>query len=408
MPDNNQNEALEKIAKQEIEWHFWFAAVFSAFLIIIVVYYLPARFLEQAGEGRGHPRENAMGEGVHGEENAAMDDMGDTSGMMHADDSTATMGEEVHDAGHAQGSSLYHEEGDVKEGLVINFNFSPVQLLTSSPAKLDFFVNEKPNNKPVTDLEISHEKFMHVIGVRSDLNEFFHVHPEKTADRPGFWSVAHNFMNPGIYKVWSDIKRGSTVHTFGHPQFAVGGSGAREEKMVEFLTNVIVGNYQVKLNYGSGIFTGRETDLVFEIRDLVGTPVKVEPFLAAQMHLAVIKDDLRQFMHAHPAEEGHAHANLPSLLSKALANGGDSHAPTDQISFHVTFPESGIYKLFAQFRPEGIDLPSDQSLVAGFYVQAEEAKPFFSPWWIKLFWSALAIIALSLAVKKYLKVPAKN
>ncbi|MCH7641334.1 hypothetical protein IID22_04000, partial [Patescibacteria group bacterium] len=54
------------------------------------------------------------------------------------------------------------EEGEVREGLVVNLNFSPVPASTSATTRLDFFVNEKPANEPVTDLEIKHTKFMHV------------------------------------------------------------------------------------------------------------------------------------------------------------------------------------------------------------------------------------------------------
>ena len=93
-PENKevmQNHTQEE-SRQFLRWHFWFLVVFSAFLIVTFIYYLPLRFLYNAGEAHRDIQGEAMGE--HREE----------SQMMNGNH-----GE--------RGGALYHETADVKEGL---------------------------------------------------------------------------------------------------------------------------------------------------------------------------------------------------------------------------------------------------------------------------------------------------
>lgn len=332
----------------------------------------------------------------------------------------------------------YHEEGEVKHGIAVNLNISPIPARIGTSTRLDFFVNMKPGNSPVTNLEIEHEKLMHVIGVRSDMNEFMHIHPVRSqtpevsadpqADRtsngvhpsptsaPGHLSINYIFSKPGLYKIWSEIKQDGIDHAFGHPEISIMGDGPRDEKKVSFGRNVVAGLYQVALKTDEPVVKGHEHDLFFDIHTFSGDEVEVEEYLAAKMHLTIIKDDWKQFLHIHP-EDGDHHALLKSHFNsgirEALAHGDeevpgavhDEEGADEAINFHAVFPEVGLYRVFAQFRPKGIDLPSDEALLAAFWIKVEEKAPSaISPWWINLAWSAAAIVILSVVVKKYLKV----
>ena len=311
------------------------------------------------------------------------------------------------------GGVLYHEEFQVREGLVVNLNATPVPVTTGTTSRLDLFVNEKPGNIPVTDLEIEHEKLMHLIGVRSDLNEFFHIHPEP-ALAPGLFSEDYVFKAPGIYKLWSEIKKDGTIHAFGHPEISVEGGGVREDKKVSFGRNITVRSYQVALEIAEPVVKEHLHELNFDIHSLTGTEIAVEKYLGEKMHLVIIKDDLKQFIHAHPEEDGVEEHTQNNLIFQAFAHGVEektvSEGEKDEaVNFHVTFPEVGLYKVFAQFRPKGIDLPPDEALAASFWVKVEErAPPALSGWWINLLWSTVAIVVLSLLVKKFLKVPTQK
>ena len=376
-------EEEKKIEENIIAWRFWFNVVFSLFLIVTFVYYLPLRF-----------RHSAMStEGMRG------DEMMNGEEMMHREEMP----------GEAEHAALYHEEGEVKEGLAVNLNVTPVPVLSGTVTKLDFFVNQKPGNVPVpaTALEVEHAKLMHVIGVRDDMDEFFHIHPVLT-ETPGLLSVNHVFLQPGLYKMWSEIKKDGANHAIGHPEIAVAGVGSKYDKQISFGRNIIVGAYQVSLKMDEPAVKGREHDLVFDIHTLTGREVAAEDYLAAKMHLAVIKDDLKQFIHTHPDSSNDPEHGGIKVINAAFAHGGEEEplpAGADEtINFHVIFPEAGLYKMFAQFRPQGIDLPPDRALTASFWVKVEERAPLaISGWWINLLWSAAAIVMLGFLVRRYLE-----
>src|SRR3989344_4687099 len=198
MEEQYPKQALDKFR----QWHFWWLVVFSVLLIVTFVYYLPARFLNQLSVN------HHMMEDMHGDS-------------------------ENH------GEYVYHEEGDVKNGPVVNLKAYPEPFNTSEMLWLDFAVNTKPESTPVSyqDLQITSEKLMHVIGVRSDMNEFFHVHPRINGD---VFTIGTQLKKPGRYKIWSEIKKDDVIHVFGHPQINITGSGATEEKDVSFGRNVIL------------------------------------------------------------------------------------------------------------------------------------------------------------------------
>src|SRR3989344_5484386 len=94
MPEEaNQNK------ENNLRWHFWFLAVFSAFLFVTFVLYLPLRFEHQA-----------LGDidDVHDE---VMDEHMEEQGHMGGDEHGA--------------ATVFHEENEIREGLVVNLNVSP-------------------------------------------------------------------------------------------------------------------------------------------------------------------------------------------------------------------------------------------------------------------------------------------
>lgn len=412
----------EKKIEQKIQpCRFWFAAVLTAFLAVTFILYLPLRLRHQEME------------------------------MVHQEEEMSGAPTEDH---HAQ--TRYHEEGEVREGLAVNMNVTPVPVATGQAVRLDFFVNEKPQNKPVRsrDLELDHGKKMHVIGVRDDLQEFFHIHPEPQnivpdrpfirggdvtegsispnqeplsspvaltpeeheallrrteieappiPSRPGIFTVFYTFTKPGRYKVWSEVMRAGVRHSFGHPEFAVEGVGTRSEKQVSFGRNVIVGDYQIALRLGESSAAGRDTELLFDVHTLDSFATELEDYLGEKMHLAIIKDDWKQFLHTHPTGEKDHHG-MSGIVSEAQANGGghDTSEGGHGVIFSVTFPEPGLYKAFAQFRPLGIDLPPDEAFTASFWIRAEEYKPLALSRSVLVILSLVLVALVSMAVKKYL------
>jgi hypothetical protein len=302
-------------------------------------------------------------------------------------------------AGHMHGATMVHEEADTREGLAVNLLVAPSSLFVGETTKLNFFVNQKPGDVPIVinTLDVEHEKLMHVIGIRDDMNEFFHIHPVASG-APGVMSVDHVFSKPGKYKIWSEVKKDGVNHSFGHAPVEIGGSGPRSEKKVDLTETASAGDYSLALLHDT--FFAKNTPVVisFNVHNFTGQDAPLENYLGTQMHLSIIKDDWSEFIHTHPM------AAVPSGKSFALINEVSAHGGPG-LSFQVTFPQAGLYKMFAQFRPQGSTLPPDEALTASFWVEVKDQPALaVSPWWILLISSLILIGLLSKAVQKYLAV----
>lgn len=316
---------------------------------------------------------------------------------------------EGHDEDH--GANFYHEESEVKEGIAVNFNISPIPTPTSKKAKLDFFVNRKPGNVgiPESELQVQHEQKMHVIGVRSDLNEFFHIHPAPEKDNQAVFSVQHVFGKPGDYKIWSEVKYRNEDHAFGHPLIKVSGTGPVFELQKEITRNQIIGTYQVEIAY-SGVYAERENNIDFIVKTLEGGNTALGDYLGEKMHLVMISEDLREFIHAHPISSKHHEGLLVPLraLAHGIEVGEEAIEGENHVSFSMPFTKPGFYKLFAQFKPQNADLGPEETLVAEFWLEIK-VKPIFANitqpnWWRNLVVSLALIFGLGWLTKRYLKV----
>lgn len=439
-----------------------FFTTLTIVLALIFIYILPHNFLKHQSLEHGHTGAVIDESMPHGHDSAG-NSMANTGSektavqfdesMPHGHDAAGnsidsntpaeshvmTDGDMMTGSDHMMmGSTQFHEEGDVTQGIVVNF-IAPKNPRVGTPSKLQFFVNEKPGGKPVDDLEIEHEKYIHVIGMRDDLTEFFHVHPQKT--KSGTWSISHVFNEGGSYKIWSDVKQGGVVHSFGHPLLSVVGSDGKVsssiKQPVDFLTNAMIGDYQVALNHDAPLVKGRGETISLTVKNLYGNGVELENYLGAPMHLVAIKDDLTEYIHTHPGSavstpnsgghdnsDGH-HGMIDeqqpqlsgSIIKMALAHGGveEPHLEPSPLLFTATFPKEGVYKLFAQFRPKDANLPVYEALRAEFYIKvAKEGKKVVSPsaskvdpqvrWWSLFIISLILMSLLSYGVHRFLKV----
>ena len=392
----------ESMEKNLLENRFWTYLFLTLLLVVTFVYYLPTRFLfqtqmshEQIADADGHD----------------------------------PMMEEMRMTDHNE--TVYHEVVEVTAGLAVNL----LPLATSTTGmltELRFFVSDEPSGSSVPNyaLEIEHEKLMHVIGIRDDLEEFFHIHPLPITT-PGTFSVEHTFTAPGTYKVWSEIKQAGVIRAFGHSPFVV---NVNDEQPLEFLNLpprdfsrlVGVAGYEVALNLVEPVPAGHDHNLSISVLQSDSQPVALDNYLGALMHIAIIPKDLSNLIHAHPTDGSHPHSSLPfEFIPRALANGGghgdevDEHV--DSIPFVVNFPESGLYRAFAQFRPANANLGPDDYLVASFWIEVKDnnvvalgattpvssralAGTWSSVWWTRLLVSILAIVGLSLIVRRLLKI----
>jgi hypothetical protein len=92
------------------------------------------------------------------------------------------------------------------------------------------------------------------------------------------------------------------------------------------------------------IKAGEETSLQYTI-EKDGKPVTdLNPYLGAAMHLAVVSDELKQYIHAHGTVPGEPHAHHDHMHAKPPKTFGP------EIESDVVFPAKGTYTIFSQVK----------------------------------------------------------
>lgn len=191
------------------------------------------------------------------------------------------------------------------------------------------FTIEDADGQPVTGFDELHERRMHLIVVRRDGAEFRHLHPEMDAD--GTWTVPVRFDQPGVYRAFADFSADGEQETLAGDVFVSGGTFEAQPFPAPQALDSADG-YEVRLAAGEP-HAGEHSELRFTVsRD--GHPVDdLAPYLGAQGHLVALREGDLAFLHVHP-------------------EGGDG--PADEVVFDATFPTAGRYRLYLQFKHEGV------------------------------------------------------
>ena len=219
-------------------------------------------------------------------------------------------------------------------------NASVEAALTTEPARpragkattLHFSITD--GGAPVEDLTVHHGRKLHVVLISEDMQVFGHIHPEDF-DEPianGEASVRFTFPRAGRYLAAADLATAAgthaehyTVDVEGDPDVAT--SAGREASVAVVRTEdedsytapVILDTprttegYELSLARPRTISAGTPATFVWRlIKD--GEPVTdLQLYLAAPMHIAMVKEDLSHFVHGHGTARGlgtgydHAH-----------------------------------------------------------------------------------------------------
>ncbi len=196
------------------------------------------------------------------------------------------------------------------------------------------------DGEPVTGFDELHERRMHLIVVRRDGTGFRHLHPEM--DAAGTWTVPIAFGAAGAYRAFADFSVAGEQQTLATDLFVSGGEfEARPFPVPQPLAET--GGYEVRLTAGDPV-AGEPAELAFTV-SRGGRPVEdLAPYLGAKGHLVALREGDLAFLHVHP-EEGHAVA-------------------AEEIEFAATFPTPGRYRLYLQFRHEGVVRTAEFTVVS--------------------------------------------
>lgn len=175
----------------------------------------------------------------------------------------------------------------------------------------------------VKDFETVHEKPLHLIGVRTDLHEFLHVHPEMGSN--GAWEVQIDFPTEGPYQFYADF-----TPLGGEPQvlsFTMSIGEFVREKLGGYEATQEIDGYMVTTHFPEDLQAGAvEYSLTVEKDGQALTTF--EDYLGAKGHSVVIKEGTLEYEHVHALN-------------------------TAKPSFMAHFPDEGRYAIFTQIQVEG-------------------------------------------------------
>ncbi|WP_063019189.1 hypothetical protein [Nocardia niwae] len=189
------------------------------------------------------------------------------------------------------------------------------------------------DGKPVTRYVRSHDKDLHLIVVRRDMAAFQHVHP--ALDGNGTWSVPLDLTRAGDYRVFADFTpEGGDNLTLGADLRVAGRYDPQQ--LPAAAATATIGDYTVTLD--GAVVPGRASKVTLSV-SRAGKPVTdLQPYLGAYGHLVALRAADLGYLHVHP--EGHP--------------GDGVTAAGPGITFAVTAPSAGDYRLFLDFQHEGV------------------------------------------------------
>ena len=174
----------------------------------------------------------------------------------------------------------------------------------------------------IPELMLTHEKWMHLIVINEHLDTFIHLHPEQLDDGTFYVEYA---LEPDHYQLFVDIKPVNSPYKPEPIELDLNAEAAHQHAhLTNEGTNVKeVDGIIVELNHDD-IKAGETVPLKFDLTN--ATP---EPYLGALGHVVIVDEQLTNFIHVHPQT-------------------------TDQTVFHAFFENAGMYKVWSEFKVDGV------------------------------------------------------
>jgi P-type Cu+ transporter len=209
------------------------------------------------------------------------------------------------------------------------------------PTRVTATVVDAESGEPVSDLNRSHEAWMHLIATREDLGSFAHVHPEPTGS-PGELAVDITFPTGGTYIVNTEFRQRGEMNDVHQRQLVtVTGTAPDPVQLAAGPRTTVVDGVQIEL--GGDAVVGERSDVHFAFTDATtGEPIDdLQPFLAAAGHVVVMRADGATFAHEHAEVEDEDGRPI-------FATPGQDFGP--ELDVHAEFDTPGIYQIWGQFR----------------------------------------------------------
>ena len=258
---------------------------------------------------------------------------------------------------------------------------SPDKPIAGTPTDLTVSLNEIRNGRklgPAKDVGVYHDRILHAQIVGEDLTTFAHIHPEDlgpvTEDikKGARFSLRHTFPKAGRYAINVDYVASGRerselfyVNMTGkenmEKEAGLGAVGSQTKEFEE---------YRVTFNAPNNIKAGERVKLRYYI-EKDGKPVRdLEPYLAAAMHVGIVRNDLARFSHTHGEASQPGSVWFQQLVGKYFKY--HMHFAPDHFGpaiitqpWTTIFSVAGTYQVFGEFRHAG------KTIVTKFTVNVE-------------------------------------
>jgi hypothetical protein len=232
---------------------------------------------------------------------------------------------------------------------VVSLETEPLKITAGIPVTIMVRMKD-PEGRPLRGLAVSHERILHVLIVGRDMRSFAHIHPEDAGPvtddmvKKGVFPLRFTFPKAGEYLVGVDFFAGDEFYsrTF---RLSVSGKPAMERPKMDFSVKKNFGEYRVTFTTSPmNIRAGEETSLQYSIEKDEKPVMDLNPYLSAMMHLAVVSDDIKKYIHAHGTVPGEPHAHHDHMHINPPKKFGP------EIEADVVFPAKGTYTIFGQVK----------------------------------------------------------
>src|SRR5437879_9539990 len=224
---------------------------------------------------------------------------------------------------------------------------------------IQIFLQNTTSFQPFSNLDLVHDRIIHVFIIGGDLKTFAHIHPEDTNitefenkfnsstvynssyyGQLGYYFVNYTFPKAGKYEVVLDFTING-ISVIKSLQITVRGNDTLSNPVLDFAREKVFSGYNVTLNViNNTAEVGKETELDYHI-EKNGTPVNdLQLYLSSEIHVFLIRDDLTQ--------PGHTHAFVPGHFLH-IGNYTQKYFGPD-LPVRWTFTQAGNYVIFGQFQ----------------------------------------------------------
>jgi len=228
-----------------------------------------------------------------------------------------------------QGGHSTHAGEHQQDAVETTWTFDEGKQLQAGGKSLIRLAISDKDGKPIEQFDINHEKKLHLIVVSKDLSFFEHVHPQYMGQ--GVFQIEMQFPAGGDYKLFADFIPTGAAATTQSEWVSVSGSPVESVPIVpEQAWSSVVDGKLITLET-TPLVDGESATLSYTIRDgQTEEPITdLQPYLGAVGHVVILDEQAERYLHVHPMDE-------------------QSSGP--EAKFMTTFPEHGIYKVWAQFQ----------------------------------------------------------